>query len=234
MSDAGASPELQRFVAEMPTERGPILAFMQEAAAQLEPGSRVLDAGAGNAPYRELFGHCRYVTSDWSSSQHEGAEKVDIQASLDDLPVPDASFDAVLNTQVLEHVADPVRVAGELFRVLAPGGRVWLTAPLVWPLHEEPFDYWRFTSHGLRRVLEEAGFRVERLEPRGGYFSAVATLLAGAPWWTAPGPPGAREPLRRGVAFALRLSAPLVRRLDPLDGQRALTLGYACVALKAA
>jgi SAM-dependent methyltransferase len=228
MSDP--SPELRRFVAEMPTERAPILALMREAAAALPAGSDVLDAGAGNAPYRELFAHCRYVTADWSSSPHEGAARVDIQASLDDLPVADGSFQAVLNTQVIEHVAEPTRVAAELFRVLRPGGRLWLTAPLVWPLHEEPYDYWRFTSHGLRRVLEAAGFEVERLDPRGGYFSVLATLLAGARYWTAPAP--RREPLRRTLALALHHSGRLLRRLDTLDGQRTLTLGYACVAVR--
>jgi SAM-dependent methyltransferase len=230
MSGTRPSIELRRFVAEMPSEREPILALMQEAAERLPSGSRVLDAGAGNAPYRELFTHCRYVSSDWSQSPHEGAGQVDVVASLDALPMGDGSFDAVLNTQVLEHVADPPRVAAELFRVLAPGGRLFMTVPLVWPLHEEPYDFWRFTSHGLRRTLEGAGFRMERLEQRGGYFNALATLLAGAPYWT--GPTARHEPLRRALAMALRLCAPLVRRLDRLDGQRTLTLGYACVALR--
>jgi SAM-dependent methyltransferase len=230
MNSAAPSPELRRFVAEMPSEREPLLLLMQEAAARLPSGSRVLDAGAGNAPYRELFEHCSYVSSDWSDSPHEGAARVDVVASLDALPMDDASFDAVLNTQVLEHVADPARVASELFRVLAPGGRLFMTAPLVWPLHEEPHDFWRFTSHGLRRVLEGAGFRIERLEPRGGYFNTLATVLAGAPYWT--GPAARQEPLRRALAMALHLCAPVVRRLDRLDGQRTLTLGYACVALR--
>jgi SAM-dependent methyltransferase len=224
------SPELERFVAEMPTERGPILALMREAAAALPAGARVLDAGAGTAPYRECFAHCSYMTADWEASVHPGARRSDIVASLDALPVPDASFDAVLNTQVLEHVADPGKVASELLRVLVPGGRLWLTAPLLWPLHEEPYDFWRFTAHGLRQVLEQAGFRIERIEPRGGYFNALATVLAGAPYWTGPAP--RREPLRLALALALRLAGTLVRRLDSLDGQRTLTLGYACVALR--
>jgi SAM-dependent methyltransferase len=230
MTAVEVSAELERFVAEMPSERAPILAFMRDAAASLPANSEVLDAGAGNAPYRELFSHCRYATSDWTSSPHEGARQVDIVASLEDLPVDDRRFDAVLNTQVLEHVADPELVASELFRVLVPGGRLWLTAPLVWPLHEEPNDFWRFTPHGLRRVLEGAGFEIERLEPRGGYFAVLATMLTGAPWWT--GPAQRREPLRRVLTFALHLSGRLVRRLDGLDGQRTLTLGYSCVAVR--
>jgi SAM-dependent methyltransferase len=230
MSASVSSPALERFVAEMPTERRPILALMREAATALPAGARVLDAGAGTAPYRELFAHCDYVTSDWTASVHPGARDADIVGSLEQLPVPDRSFDAVLNTQVLEHVADPAKVASELLRVLVPGGRLWLTAPLMWPLHEEPYDFWRFTSHGLRHVLEQSGFRVERIEPRGGYFSALATVLAGAPYWTGPAPRA--ELLRRALALALHLSAGLVRRLDRLDGQRALTLGYACVAVR--
>lgn len=223
-----ASPALERFVAEMPMEREPILALMREAAASLPAGAKVLDAGAGTAPYRELFAHCEYLTSDWSESVHPGAREADIVASLAELPVAAGTFQAVLNTQVLEHVADPRQVAAELFRVLVPGGRLWLTVPLTWPLHEEPYDFWRFTSHGLRQLLEEAGFRVERLEPRGGYFSTLATILAGARYWTGPAPRG--ELPRRLLTLALHVSARIVRRLDGLDGQRTLTLGYACVA----
>ena len=224
------SPALERFVAEMPTEREPIIALMREAAASLPEGAKVLDAGAGTAPYRELFAHCEYLTADWSASVHPGARDADIVASLDELPVSDHTFEAVLNTQVLEHVADPRKVASELFRVLVPGGRLWLTVPLTWPLHEEPYDFWRFTSHGLRHLLEGAGFRVERLEPRGGYFSTLATILAGAPYWTGPAPRG--ELPRRLLTLALHGAARVVRRLDTLDGQRSLTLGYACVAVR--
>jgi SAM-dependent methyltransferase len=230
MNRRSLSPQLQRFVAEIPAERKPILTLMCQAARALPRGARVLDGGSGDAPYRELFSHCEYVTVDWPGSVYSAACEADIVASLEALPVPDQSFDAVLSTQVLEHVSDPAKVVSELFRVLTPGGHLWLTAPLVWPLHEEPFDFWRYTAHGLRHLLERAGFRVERLEPRGGYFGALATMMAGAPVWT--GPVRRRDPVRRAVAFALRSLAPGVRRLDPLDGQRILTLGYTCVAFR--
>src|SRR5688572_22268995 len=104
------SPELARFVAGIPIERGPILEFMREAAAEVPPGARVLDVGAGDSPYRELFAHARYESNDWEHSVHPGARRVDHIGPADDLPVPDEAFDAVLFTQVLEHVPDPPAV----------------------------------------------------------------------------------------------------------------------------
>jgi ubiquinone/menaquinone biosynthesis C-methylase UbiE len=97
------SPTLLAHVEEMPLVRRPILQAVSAFAAQLPPGSRVLDAGSGNAPYAELFGHCEYVTADWPQSVHEGARQANIVASLEALPVPDEAFQAVLCTEVLEH-----------------------------------------------------------------------------------------------------------------------------------
>ena len=82
----------------MPYERTSILAFMREVADSLPVGTRVLDVGAGDAPYRELFGHCEYRTSDWWPSVHERSAEVDISAPADALPLEDASIDAALLT----------------------------------------------------------------------------------------------------------------------------------------
>ena len=149
---------------------------MREAAAAAPAGARVLDAGAGDAPYRELFAHTDYKTTDWTESPHPGARSADIIASLDALPVEDASFDVVLCTQVLEHVAEPARVLAELRRVLRDGGELWLTVPFVGELHEEPHDHYRYTSYGLQGLCERAGFGEVRTWPLGGYFTAMAQL----------------------------------------------------------
>ena len=110
----GVSEALRTFVSEAPFERRPILDFMIRAAREVLPGARVLDVGAGDAPYRELFERVAYTTADWEHSVHEDLPAVDITAPADELPVADSSFDAALLTQVLEHVADPRAVLGEL------------------------------------------------------------------------------------------------------------------------
>ncbi len=89
----------------------------------------MLDVGAGDAPYRELFEHTEYVTVDWDRSVHKGARSASIIASADMLPVDDGSVDLVLLTQVLEHVPDPASVLAEMARVLKPGGTLYATVP---------------------------------------------------------------------------------------------------------
>jgi SAM-dependent methyltransferase len=222
------SDRLAAHVAAAPLERRAILRFVERAAQAATPGSKVLDAGAGDAPYRELFGHTEHVTSDWQASPHAGARQADVIASLDRLPVEDEAFDHVLCTQVLEHVPNPPAVLDELARVLAPGGRLWLTAPFVGELHEEPHDYFRYTSHGLRRLVEAAGMDVLEVEPLTGYFTTLAHTARNC--GLATGVTADARLRRRALAALFRAVAAVLPRLDALDTRRALPLGWGLVA----
>jgi SAM-dependent methyltransferase len=225
-----SSPGLHAFVNEVPVERRAILDFVTAAAGAIPAGARVLDAGAGDAPYRHLFAHCDYRTSDWANSPHAGARGADLVAPLDALPVPDGSFDAVLCTQVLEHVPDPAAVLAELRRVLVTDGSLWLTVPFVGQLHEEPFDFFRYTQYGLRSLVEQAGFTEVAVEPIGGYFSSVALLLHACGLSIGVEATG-RDLPRRALAAACRGIGTLLPALDRLDRRRALPLGYTCRAV---
>jgi SAM-dependent methyltransferase len=230
---SSVSPQLRAFTEEALLERRSILEFVARCGRDLEPGTRVLDAGAGEAPYRELFEHCEYRTTDWSESVHPGAQRADVIASLDALPLADGSFDAVLCTQVLEHVADPAVVLAELHRVLRPGGWLWLTVPLTWPLHEEPFDFFRYTPYGLTHLLEGAGFGGVHVAPRNGYFATVAQLLRIG--GVAVGWPDDRHLGTRARVYEdLARLADQLERLDHLDDRRIFPLGYEVTARRPA
>ncbi len=219
------SPALRAFADQFPWERGTILAFMCAIAGELPAGARVLDVGAGDQPYRELFAHVDYVTSDWENSVHPGARQVDIVAPGDDPPVDEGSFDAVISTQVLEHVAEPGDVAAELFRVLRPDGRLYMTVPLAWEEHEAPYDFFRYTRFGLAHVLTGAGFDAIDVEPRNDAYTTIAQLLRNTADITSREPDGL-EPQRRLANGSLAHLADLVASYRPLDTAWILPLGY--------
>jgi SAM-dependent methyltransferase len=138
----------------------------------------LLDLGAGTQPYAPLYRKYfdQTVTVDVPHSPHD-TSAVDITASADSLPFESESFDFVLCTEVVEHCPDPRRVFQEIARVLKPAGCTFVTTPLMVGLHEEPFDFYRFTPYGLRDLAERAGLTTEYVRPKGGYGPVLMLLL---------------------------------------------------------
>lgn len=155
-------------------------AWVQGVAASLPPGTRVLDVGAGPCRYRELFVHCEYFAHDFC--QYAGTPdglmteqwrygRIDFVSDITAIPAADASFDAILCTEVLEHVPEPIAALREMARLLTPGGRLFLSAPLGSGLHQQPHHYYGgFTPHFYRRFLDEFGFEVNEITPNGGFY----------------------------------------------------------------
>jgi SAM-dependent methyltransferase len=225
------SDGLRRFCAEAPLARGAHLPFLRRAAASLGAGDRILDVGAGLSPYRELFAHAKYISCDWDQSGYEPQSPPDIVAAADHLPVADGSFAAVLCTQVLEHVPEPGAVVAEFHRILRAGGRVWLTAPLVWCLHEEPHDYYRYTSHGLQYLFKKAGFVDIEVTPLTDSFTSVAQLV-GDLGWMAGQPADELAGERAVVAETMRRLADVVASFSRYDVSWLLPLDYSVMATR--
>ena len=134
----------------------------------------LLDVGCGRQPYAEYFGHvARKRACDFDAKRGD----VDFACPADDIPLPDASLDSILCTEVLEHVPDPLAVWREFNRLLKPGGKVLLATPMYWPGHEEPYDFYRYTGFGLRRLASDSGFEVVTILPRGGIWAFFGQVL---------------------------------------------------------
>ena len=154
-----------------------------------------LDLGCGPRPYESFLDENvdRWVGVDYPAGGHPPAKSVDVFADAANLPFAAKSFDAVLCTQVLEHVCEPLQVLKEVCRVLKPGGRLVLTAPQYNGLHGEPQDFYRYTRYGLAYLAKNAGLTVECIQPLGGFLVLFAflTTLHFAPlrlpvvsgWW---------------------------------------------------
>ena len=134
---------------------------------------RILDAGAGGLQGRQLLTpYCNeYISVDIANQRGD----LDIVADVQDLTsIDDQQFDCIYCSQVLEHLPRPGSAISEFFRVLKPGGTVLIAAPHLSALHEEPHDYYRYTQHGLRYLLESNGFEIEHMSTAGGLITFIA------------------------------------------------------------
>jgi SAM-dependent methyltransferase len=212
--------------------------FMACIAAQLPPRSRVLDLGGHKAAKRGEFDISRYNLQVLYANLT--ADKLpDVQSDAAALPFPSAGFDVVICAELLEHVPEPRRVVFEAARVLCPGGTLVITAPFLYPIHADPYDFGRYTDTYWRHVLSEAGFVVVRIEAQGLLFAIVAGLIKQTVDQVRV--PGTIGRLVRGaatVAFVAPVQAaavaleqiPWVRGLPYI---RAYTTGFGVVARRA-
>jgi len=195
-------------------------------AGALPRGVRVLDAGAGEGSHKHYFGEQRYCGLDLGIGDRAwDYSRLDVLGNLETLPFPDHMFEAAINIVTLEHVLHPERVICELGRILTPGGRFLLVAPLQWEEHQQPHDYGRFTRFALDRLLRQAGFIDISIQPVGGIFRLISRRLLNALQFF-PGP------LALVAALFFAPPALLLPLFDPLDKDRSFTLGYICSARK--
>ena len=147
---------------------------MTELAPRLS--GKLLDVGCGSKPYQSLFAVDTYIglDIDSESTRKRGiADKLYIGGQF---PFPNSEFDSLLCNQVLEHVFNPEEFLGEINRVLKPGGKFLLTVPFVWDEHEQPYDYARYSSFGLRALLEKEGLQILQHKKLGGDASIIFQL----------------------------------------------------------
>lgn len=121
---------------------------------------KTLDVGCGSKPYVHLYHSEEYVGLEIDSPQSRASKNADYFYDGNLFPFADETFDSVVANEVFEHVFNPDQFLNEVFRVLGPGGNVLLTMPFVWDEHEQPYDFARYSSFGIRALLERHGFEI--------------------------------------------------------------------------
>jgi SAM-dependent methyltransferase len=161
---------------------------------------KTLDLGSGGDPY----GYGQYfqnrVTVDI-----DPLRKPEIVADAHHLPFREGEFDVVLSIEMLEHVKNPFQVAAEIKRVLKPGGLLLLTTRFVYPLHDAPHDYFRFTKYGLKELFGD--LEIIELTAEAALFTSLAILYQRIAFQT-------RLRFNKPLKFLLFLRAWLLCRLD--------------------
>jgi SAM-dependent methyltransferase len=157
--------------------------FVSSTAQAVPRHARVLDAGAGECAYAPAFAHCQYVACDRAvGDAYWDYGEIDVVADLASLPFRAQTFDAILCTQALEHVGEPADVIRNMAAALKTGGRLYISVPFIGdPIHQEPYDFFRYTHYGLRYLVEKAGLTPVAISPMGGIFLLGCCYL----WWCA-------------------------------------------------
>ncbi len=141
----------------------------------LKLGGNLIDIGCGNKPYKNLFEHCKsYVGLEIES---ENKNSSDFTYDGKNFPFEDETFDSAICSEVLEHVFEPNQFLQEINRVLKKKGLIILTLPFFWDEHEQPYDYARYTSFGLKYILEKENFEILEQVKIGNDLSIITQLL---------------------------------------------------------
>lgn len=157
--------------------------WVSSKLSQIPSGHCILDAGAGELRFKPFCNHLNYVSQDFCQYEGQGDGKglqtgvwdtknIDLVCDLIAIPKPDASFDAILCTEVFEHVPDPTLALDEFARLLKPGGTLILTAPFASFVHFAPYHFCTgFSRYWYEHHLAKRGFRIEELTPNGDWFA---------------------------------------------------------------
>lgn len=147
---------------------------IKKYCCNIKPNAIIVDFGCGQKPYQEFVTKPnKYIGIDIDKSNHIA----DIFCSVYNVPLESQYADYAFSFQVIEHLEEPNLMLNEMFRILKPGATLFITFPMSWELHEVPFDYFRFTEFGMRRMLEKIGFQEIIFNKQGSFYSNLGLRL---------------------------------------------------------
>lgn len=209
--------------------------FHSELVAAIEKYAHgsLLDIGCGNKPY-ELWMKNKVTEYIGCDIVQSSAGKVDVLCAANQIPIENERFHTIFSSQTIEHVEDTQGMVNEAFRLLKNDGYFILSGPFYWHLHEEPYDFYRFTKHGFRYILEKAGFEVCDIRPNGGAWATLGQVINHTFTFSNPN----ANKVAKGIKFLFRklriytLINRICRYLDVKDYNPINTINYVVIAKK--
>jgi len=146
-----------------------------------------IDIGSGNSPYKKFImdnvdSYTCVDKENIHSHMFSSSKEKFIDADIKDLPFDNNSFDTVILTQVLEHIDDPFKALHEIKRVLKKDGILLLSVPFMYQAHATPYDYFRFTEYGLKKICKDYKFGIKEFHYQGYLGTTIFSIINGFIW----------------------------------------------------
>jgi len=183
---------------------------------------KVLDLGAGSGKYRSLI---KESAREYIAFDAKPGKNIDVVGDALNLSFPNRTFDTVVSTQVLEHVEKPWIMVKEIGRVLKPGGVCIVTAPFLEPFHQDPGDFFRYSTQGIQSLFKNENFEVIECATCGRIFSVISEFFRFL--WFNP-----FQKTKKGAYFATRLMSNVANFLDKFVGNKIIYSDVYLIAKK--
>ena len=151
--------------------------FLQKHLDLLTAFSLILDVGGHKNSKRGINFNLQHSDQRRIYINITADKGTDIVTDARLMPFDNNCFEAIICCEVLEHIYDQEKAVREIFRVLKPGGSVFLTVPMIYPIHGDPDDFNRHTDHYWYQKLTEIGFKETSIEKQGGYWSVLFDII---------------------------------------------------------
>lgn len=150
--------------------------FYASYSAEFAKAKAILDVGGTKDKKRGQFDIANYSQAVTTLNIDDG-KGADIVCDASSMPLADGSYDVIICAEVLEHVKSPEKVLSEISRVCATDGHVYLTAPFLFPIHADPYDFRRFTAACWRDMITDAGLEIVSIQSHGNFYTVLTDML---------------------------------------------------------
>lgn len=170
------------------------VSWLEEVLNKIPSGSKILDAGAGEQQFKKFCSHLKYVSQDFAQYKPKDLSsglqmekwdygELDIISDITSIPVEKESFDAIMCTEVLEHIVNPIEAIEEFSRILKKDGYLIITAPFCSLTHFAPHHFYSgFNKFFYEKELVKNGFNIIEIIPNGNYFEYLAQEINRLPY----------------------------------------------------
>jgi SAM-dependent methyltransferase len=157
-----------------------ITASFYQRYLPLHAKGRLADLGCGNVPFYHVYKNLitENICVDWPNSMHAN-HYLDCEYDLNKpLPFANDHFDTIIISEVLEHISNPEMIWSEMARILKPKGKILLSVPFFYKIHEAPYDYYRYTEFALQHLATKNKLSTIELQSFGGLPEIFTDMLA--------------------------------------------------------